>query len=89
MSILTATPAPLSKGHIQKIKIPPGLRIHVNEVVRALINRSPKAIIFSDNQETAETEFEPLLYLCKIRGVEVKFEQNVCQGRVAAIMEYI
>lgn len=51
------------------------LRIHANEVCRALINASPETLHFLDHECEAEKRFELLLRLADVRGVPVRFGQ--------------
>jgi hypothetical protein len=51
------------------------VRVHVNEVARALINRNPREVWLSVDETTANRELAPLLHLAKLRGVPVRFER--------------
>jgi hypothetical protein len=48
------------------------LRIHANEVARALINSNPKRVLFFDTRDTVRNDYELLLELASMRGVEVE-----------------
>lgn len=65
---------------------PANFRVHVNEVIRALINRDPKEIWLRDDEKTARKSLAPLLYLAQKRGVPVEFERREVEawGAVAA-----
>ena len=51
------------------------LRIHSNEVCRALINAAPKTLFFTDDVRYAEEHFPLLLLLAEQRGVPVEYNQ--------------
>lgn len=76
---LAAPPAPESAA-------PPGWRVHVNEVVRALINRNPRKVLLRDGETDAALTLAPVLHLCKLRGVPVSYgrEEVAAWGAVAA-----
>jgi hypothetical protein len=65
---------------------PPGWRLHVNEVVRALINRNPREVLLRDDEPAAATALAPVLHLCRLRGVPVSYgrEEVAAWGAVAA-----
>ena len=65
---------------------PPGWRLHVNEVVRALINRNPKEVLLRDDEVIAIETLAPVLQLCRLRGVPVSYgrEEFAEWGGVAA-----
>ena len=64
---------------------PPGWRLHVNEVVRALINRSPREVLLGDDEATAAESLAPVLHLCRMRGVPVSYgRQEVAAWGAAA-----
>ena len=74
MEILEAPPAPIpSDDATNTSPAPNGFRVHVNEVIRALINRDPHEIWLRPRQNEAERTLAPLLYLAKKRGVPVEF----------------
>jgi hypothetical protein len=52
------------------------LRIHSNEVCRALINASPETLFFTDDARYAHEHFPLLLLLAEQRSVPVQYEQN-------------
>lgn len=54
---------------------PDGWRIHSNEVIRALINRAPREVVFRDDEVTVAAEMAPVLHLCRLREVPVRFGQ--------------
>ena len=64
---------------------PPGWRLHVNEVVRALINRNPRAVLLRDEEDAAGS-LAPVLHLCRLRGVPVSYGRREVAdwGAVAA-----
>ena len=55
---------------------PDGFRVHVNEVTRALINRSPLEIWLRPDKIEAQATLAPLLYLADKRGVPVEFGRD-------------
>lgn len=59
---------------------PPGWRLHVNEVVRALINRSPREVLLGGDEATAAASLAPLLHLCRLRGVPVSYGRAEVTG---------
>ena len=59
---------------------PPGWRLHVNEVVRALINRSPREVLLADDEAKARVSLAPVLHLCRLRGVPVSFGRAEVAG---------
>ena len=59
---------------------PPGWRVHVNEVVRALINRSPREVLLRDDEATAAGYLAPVLHLCRLRGVPVSYGRAEVAG---------
>lgn len=69
----------------QEAAPPPGWRLHVNEVVRALINRNPREVLLRDDETATET-LAPVLHLCRLRGVPVSYgrEEVAAWGAVAA-----
>jgi len=74
-----ATPAPEA--------VPPaGWRLHVNEVVRALINRNPREVLLRDDEANAAATLAPVLHLCRLRDVPVSYghEEVAAWGAVAA-----
>lgn len=73
LQVLAAPPCELPIDQ-EPGEMPPGeWRVHVNEVMRALINRSPREIWLRDDESTARQNLAPLLHLCESRGVEVSF----------------
>lgn len=65
---------------------PPGWRLHVNEVVRALINRNPREVLLPQTEVTAGENLAPVLHLCRLRGIPVSYdrEEVAAWGAVAA-----
>ena len=59
---------------------PPGWRVHVNEVTRALINRSPREVLLRDDEATAAASLAPVLHLCRMRGVPVSYGREEVAG---------
>lgn len=49
------------------------LRVHANEVARAMINSNPKRILFLDTAADARIDFELLFELADARGVGIEF----------------
>jgi hypothetical protein len=77
LEVVDVPPAALPphfQGEIEST--PSGIRIHVNEVVRSLINRDPQEIWLSDDEFTAQRRLAPLLHLAKLRGVPVAFGRS-------------
>lgn len=58
---------------------PPKMRIHVNEVTRALINRDPREIWLNADENTARKTLGPMLHLAGLRGVPIRFASDVPQ----------
>ncbi|MBD2336460.1 hypothetical protein H6G64_05580 [Calothrix sp. FACHB-156] len=52
------------------------MRIHSNEVCRALINANPETIYFADNVNTVKAKYQLLLSLAEIRQVKINYNQN-------------
>ncbi len=80
-------PTPVPEGPlVQPPPAPPGWRMHVNEVVRALVNRNPREILLRDDKATATEALAPVLHLCRLRGVPVRYgrEEVTGWGAVAA-----
>jgi len=73
LQVLEAEPAPLPPHEAPGEPPPSEWRVHVNEVMRALINRSPREIWLRDEENLARASLAPLLYLCESRGVPVSF----------------
>ncbi len=66
------------------------LRIHSNEVCRALINATPNTLLFANSQQYVNENFELLLALAERRKVSIKCEQvylKEYQTRVACTLE--
>ena len=65
---------------------PPGWRLHVNEVVRALINRSPREVLLRESEADATQSLAPVLHLCRLRGVPISYDRQevAAWGAVAA-----
>jgi hypothetical protein len=65
---------------------PPGWRLHVNEVVRALINRNPREVLLRDDEGNAAAALAPVLHLCRLRDVPVSYghAEVAAWGAVAA-----
>jgi hypothetical protein len=63
---------------------PSGWRVHVNEVVRALINRSPHEVFFRDGEADVRERLAPVLYLCALRGVPASFGREEA-GELGAV----
>lgn len=57
----------------ERFSAPTSLRIHANEVCRALVNAAPTALWFRDGENEAREEFGLLLALARARGVAVEF----------------
>ena len=73
LQVLEAAPCELPRDEEAGEAPPPEWRVHVNEVMRALINRSPREIWLRDEESVARASLAPLLYLCESRGVSVSF----------------
>jgi Tellurite-like stress resistance cysteine protease StiP len=61
------------KSRINKFFAETSLRIHSNEVCRALINAAPKTLFFADDKSFAENNFSLLLKLAYQRSVPSEF----------------
>ncbi len=61
---------------IEKFYKSTDLRIHGNEVCRALINAAPETLFFADEQEYAKEHFSLLLTLANRRDVPVKYNHK-------------
>jgi hypothetical protein len=70
------TPGAIS---IEKFYKSTELRIHGNEVCRALINAAPTTLFFADEQEHVKEHFSLLLALADRRGVPVKYNHKSLQ----------
>ena len=76
MNVAQAQAAPLPRDEkTQGNAAAPGLRLDINEVTRALINRDPLEIWLRSNRTGAEKTLAPLLYLARLRGIPVSFER--------------
>ncbi|MEA2059560.1 MAG: tellurite-like stress resistance cysteine protease StiP [Thermodesulfobacteriota bacterium] len=64
------------KSRINKFFTETPLRIHSNEVCRALINAAPETLFFADDKSFAEQNFSLLLKLADQRSVPLKFNVN-------------
>lgn len=67
---------PTSADTASIVPSPSGWRVHVNEVMRALINRAPQEVLLRDEEIVARNQLAPLLHLCALRSVPVRFEQK-------------
>lgn len=76
MQVLEAAPCELPRDEDAGEVPPPEWRVHVNEVMRALINRSPRQIWLRDEEDAARASLAPLLHLCESRGVPVSFGRD-------------
>ncbi len=66
------------------------LRVHSNEVCRALINGNPKTIYFAESPAQVETDYALLLTLAELRHVSVMFEVTWLrdyQTKVACLLQ--
>ena len=61
------------KKDINKFFTETPLRIHSNEVCRALINAAPKTLFFADDKSFAEQNFSLLIKLAEKRSVPLEF----------------
>ncbi len=64
----------LTQSKIEWFQTATNLRIHSNEVCRALINAAPEVLLFADNKDFAQEHFSLLLTLAKQRGIESQFD---------------
>lgn len=64
---------PTPRAAVPAAPAPSSYRVHSNEVVRALINRNPQEVLFRDDRHTVETCFAPILALCTIRAIPVRY----------------
>lgn len=67
------TSAPVRAGRFSATT---SLRVHSNEVCRALINAAPKELRFAESRTVAEAEFSLLLELADARRVPVVFDRR-------------
>jgi hypothetical protein len=76
MNILNAPPTTLPVDDKTKNKMASvGVRVDLNEVTRALINRDPIEIWLRADEKSARYSLAPLLYLARMRGVPVEFSR--------------
>jgi len=68
-------PPPAAPPAMPPPRPPPGWRLHINEVVRALINRSPQAVWLATDAATASATLGPVLHLARLRGIPVSFDR--------------
>ena len=74
LDILDVPPAKLPPDDAATASLPPpGFRVHVNEVTRALINRAPLEIWLKLDETQARQTLAPLLYHAQKRGVPIEF----------------
>lgn len=87
MQVLDTTPAQIHKGSPCTINAPPGAKIHVNEVVRAAVNRIPEKICIEMSREQAMEELKPLVMLCERRNIPTIFEETktTTKGSIATV----
>ncbi len=85
--IAQVRPAALPEERVEDQEpLPPGWRLHINEVVRALINRDPQEIFLRASEDEARRTLAPVLHLCQLRGVPVRYgRQELCRHGAAAI----
>jgi hypothetical protein len=76
LQVLEAAPSPLPPDEDAGEMPPREWRVHVNEVMRALINRSPRQVLLRDEEDLARQNLRPLLHLCVSRGVPVEFGRS-------------
>lgn len=69
-------PTSPQKNKIDKFFVETPLRIHSNEVCRALINAAPETLFFADDKSFVEEKFSLLLKLADQRSVPSKFNVN-------------
>ncbi|MCP3943828.1 MAG: hypothetical protein GY710_20435 [Desulfobacteraceae bacterium] len=62
------------KNRINKFFVETPLRIHSNEVCRALINAAPKTLFFADDKSFAKNNFGLLLQLADQRSIPSEFD---------------
>ncbi|MBW2100715.1 MAG: hypothetical protein JRG68_08205, partial [Deltaproteobacteria bacterium] len=68
------------KNYINKFFTETPLRIHSNEVCRALINAAPKTLFFADDKSFAEQNFSLLIKLAEKRSVPLEFNVKHLKG---------
>jgi len=66
----------MAKNIPQKIMPPSGWKLHTNEVIRTLINRTPKEIWFADHFEYVKETLIPLLYLARLRKIPIEYDRR-------------
>jgi hypothetical protein len=85
MDVLEVDPVPVEKGCPKSLNRPEGSKIHVNEVVRAAVNRKPHKICIAMQEVIAEEELKPLLMLCRARDIPVVFQSDCVSGAIATV----
>lgn len=82
LAILETAPLPVNTQEQlplpreEAIQIGGHWKIHLNEVMRAAINRMPQEIWLAATATTAKTDLAPLLHLCQLRAIPMKFGQT-------------
>jgi Phosphoribosyl transferase (PRTase) len=72
-----ACPRTMSKAiSVKRFFRKTNLRLHSNEVCRALINADPKIMYFTQSKISALENFETLLRLAEIKSIKVEFNAN-------------
>lgn len=74
--MLDVPPTVVPRGMPRDVEAPPGTKIHINEVIRAAVNRKPQKIQVGMEKEEAEEEMKPLLMLCQTRGIRLEFSPS-------------
>ena len=69
-------PPPRPVTASRKAPLPEGWRFHLNEVVRALINRRPVQLFLTASETGAERSLAPLIRLARLRGVEILYDRK-------------
>ncbi len=79
LETVNQSPSTLNMGQPCDARTKAAYRIHINEVIRAVVNRNPKEILLQCTQAEATQQLQPLLYLCKLRQIPIKYQQSQLQ----------
>lgn len=74
MGVVGAAPRAVTAPAERSAPWPPSrFRLHSNEVVRALINRVPREVLFRDSEAEVAARLAPVQYLCQLRGIPARY----------------
>ncbi|MBF0234277.1 MAG: hypothetical protein HQK65_14755, partial [Desulfamplus sp.] len=71
--VYSSAPSCIKQAEIKRFHADTKLRIHSNEVCRALINAAPETLLFADDKQFAQSNFSLLLQLAEQRKIESEF----------------